>query len=185
MTAKRRVYVPSGMDGYELCHPIKECDFETINTGVRGEPRAQDWKPIAFEICHEDEGKRLLPSDCPWLGSNALIFRGDVAATLGPMLQGVGEFLPLECSEAELVVYNPTQVIAALDEDASALTRFADGRVMVVKSYAFKTALVADLDAFKILNLRVSPTFVSQRFVDLWSANNFKGLEFKCVWESP
>lgn len=42
--------------------------------------------------------------------------------------------------------------------------------------------VIGEIDIFKIPNLRVSPTFLSQRFVDRWKASGLTGLEFEQVW---
>jgi hypothetical protein len=128
---------------------------------------------------------RLMPSDSPWLGSHALILRENVAnGIFGAMLREEGELLPLDCPGAQLVIYNPTHVVDALDEAISSVSRLADGRIWRIQKYEFREDLIKDFHAFKIPQLRVSPTFVSQRFVDLWRASNLKGLDFNCVWKS-
>jgi hypothetical protein len=180
-----RIYTPLGSNVYELCHPVSQDDFETINVGIDGTPRHSSWKPIAMELIHEDRGHKLAKSDSPWLGAHALIFRSSVIAALGAMLSEWGELLPLRCSEAELVLYNPIRVVDALDEAASSVRRFTDGRIMFIQRHAFRADVIGDLDVFKIPNLRVSPTFLSQRFVDRWNASGLKGLEFKEVWAAP
>jgi hypothetical protein len=138
-----------------------------------------------MRIFHEDEGKKLLRSDSPWLGDHALIFRPSVLEALGPLLREYGELLPLECSETELWVYNPTRVIDALDEAASTVSRFKDGRLMGIRKHVFRDDIVRGIDIFKIPNRRVSQTYLSDRFVDLWTKSGLKGLEFTQRWASP
>jgi len=82
-------------------------------------------------------------------------------------------------------MYNPTRVIDALDEDASSVLRFSGGRIMRINRHVFRPEVVKGIDVFKIPNLRVSPTYVSQRFGDLWNSADLKGLEFKQVWARP
>lgn len=182
MKSKLAIYTPLGRDGYELCHPVNQDDFETINIEVNGTPRRSSWKPIPMRLIHEDEGQKLAMSDSPWLGAHALIFRANVVEALGPMLREHGELLPLACSEAGLVVYNPTRVIDALDEAASSVVRFSSGRIMMIRRHVFCVDVIGHIDIFKIPNLRVSPTFLTQRFVERWEASGLKGLEFKRVW---
>src|SRR5262249_18919616 len=140
------------------------------------------WRPIPVRLVHEDEGKKLVGSDSPWLGSHALIFRRSAIDKLGALLEEHGELLPLSCSEAELFVFKATRVLDALDEQASAVTRFSSVRVMRVTRYVFKPAAIAGSNIFKIPNLRVSPTFVEERFVKAWASAGLRGLEFKKVW---
>jgi hypothetical protein len=182
MTVKWGVYVPLGLEGYELCHPVKQDDFERINVEINGTPRNPDWKPIPVRLVREDQGLELLSSDSPWLGSCALIFRARAVEALDTLLRQYGELLPLACSEADVLIYNPIRVIDALDEKASSVLRFSDGRIMMIKRHLFRYDIVQDVDVFKIPNLRVSPTFVSQRFIEAWEASGLKGLEFKEVW---
>src|SRR4030095_1117901 len=183
MTVKRGIYVPLGLEGYELCHPVRQDDFERINVEINGTPRGEsDWKPIPVRLVRENQGLEHLGSDSPWLGSHALIFSAGAVGVLGTLLREYGELLPLACSEADVLIYNPIRVIDALDERSSSILRFSDGRIMMVKRHVFRHEIVQDVDVFKIPNLRVSPTFVSQRFIEVWEASGLKGLEFKEVW---
>lgn len=185
MSAKPGIYTPLGLDGYELCHPVKQDDFETINVEVNGVSRQASWRPIPMRLVREDGKQKLAMSDSPWLGAHALIFRPNVVAALGQMLRENGELLPIECSEADLTIYNPTRVIDALNEAASSVLRFSGGRIMMIQRYVFHIEVIGEIDVFKIPNLRVSPTFLSHRFVDRWEASGLKGLEFKRVWLLP
>jgi len=178
------VYVPLSAEGFELCHPQHKEDFETFNTQINGMPRQMTWRPIPVRLVHEDEGRKLAPSDSPWLGSHALIFRQPPINQLAALLKRHGELLPLACSEADLFVFNATRIDDALDEQASAVTRFSTGRLMRVSRYAFRTTAVSGADIFKIPNLRISPTFVSERVVEAWSLAGLRGLVFNKVWSS-
>jgi hypothetical protein len=179
------IYVPSQLDGYELCHPVRQDDFETINAEINGESRQSSWKPVPMRLIREDKGRKLTSSDSPWLGAHALIFRANVESALGPLLRENGELLPLACQEADLTIFNPTRVIDALDEEASSVVRFSGGRIMMIRRHVFHPEVIRDIDVFKIPNLRVSPTFVSHRFVDRWKMSGLKGLEFRQLWAPP
>ncbi len=178
------VYVPLSAEGFELCHPQRKEDFETFNAQINGTPRQMTWRPIPVRLVNEDEGKKLAESDSPWLGSHALIFRQPTVEKLGALLKQHGEILPLTCSEADLLVFNATRVLDALDEQASAVTRFSTGRLMRVSHYVFRTTAISGADIFKIPNLRISPTFVSERVVEAWSQAGLRGLVFSKVWSS-
>jgi hypothetical protein len=185
MRSKPGIYKPLGAGDSELCHPIRQDDFERINVWVNGIPRRSTWMPIPMRIIREDEGKTLVKSDSPWLGSHALLFRTSAVDALGPMLREYGELLPVECWDADILMYNPTRVIDALDEEASSVIRFDDGGLIMIRRHVFRADVVADIDIFRIPNFRVSPTFVSHRFVDRWMASGLKGLEFNQVWAAP
>jgi hypothetical protein len=178
-----RIYVVNSSKGYELCQPEDQCDFERINVLINGSERRQTWLPISMRIVREDQGERLLESDSPWLGSHALIFRRKAVDILQSLLQSNGELLPLACTDAELCIYNPSNVLSALDETASTALRFSDGRIISISRYVFYPHLLKSINIFKLSYLRVSPTFVDQRFVDSWNAAQLRGLDFRQVWE--
>jgi hypothetical protein len=179
---KMPIYTPQSVDGFELCHPVHHDDFEHINVSVDGTRRRNSWRPLEMQIIREDEGRVLSVSDSPWLGSHALFFRTQAIEVLEPLLSEHGELLPVHCEDAEVLLFNPTRVLDALDEGASNILRFGDGRVMRVNEYVFHPEVVRDTHVFKIPNLRVSPTFISEHFVETWKSAGLKGLEFKEVW---
>ncbi len=178
------IYKPLGLIDHELCHPVDQEDFERIHVAVRGVPVGAKWQAIAMHIVEEDEGRVLKPSDSPWLGAHALVFRSTAVGAMEAMLRKHGELLPLRCADANVVMFNPTCVLDALDEEASSVVRFGDGRIMMINQFVFRADVIGDVDLFKIPNLRVSPTFVSQRFVQLWKDSCLKGLRFERVWAS-
>lgn len=169
------------MEGYELCYPVAQGGFEIFNAAINGLSRAVDWRPLPVKIIQEDQGIALLKSDAPWLGSHALIFRKKALGFLCDLLRESGELLPLECDNDDLAVFNSTSVLNAVNEDASSITRFSNGRIMHISRYVFFPEVVYGADIFKISSLRVSPTFVSQRFVAQWESANLRGLEFREV----
>jgi hypothetical protein len=176
------IYVPRGSEGVELCHPVDQKDFETINAMLNGHEARSAWNPVCVELISHDSGVELSVSDCPWLGSHALIFRPRVIEFLRKMLEAHGELLPLRCESADLKIYNVTTVIDALDESACSLMRLANGRIFRVNRYAFDSARIRGRAIFKIPNLRVSPTFVTQNFVSAWFETGLSGLSFEEVW---
>jgi uncharacterized protein DUF1629 len=179
---KVSIYEPLSIDGYELCYPTRQEDFEAINTQVDGSPRKSTWRPMAMRIIQEDEGKHLRESDAPWLGSHALIFRRRAIEALEPLLSESGEFLPLDCGEVNISMFNPRCATDAFDEGASSVLRFSSGRIMAINRYVFRPEAVGELHAFKISSLRVSPTLLSREFVERWRSSGLKGLDFREVW---
>ncbi|MFI5011720.1 MAG: imm11 family protein [Hyphomicrobiales bacterium] len=176
------IYKPTYRPGYELCHPVDRNDFETIRVLLNGIARAATWIPLKMQIIREDEGKKLRESDSPWLSSHILIFRPRAIAALGPMLLKYGELLPTQCADAELSLYNVTRALNALDEEASSVERFGDGRIMFVNRHVFREEVIGENDIFKLPGLRAEPIYVSQRFVDLWHSAGLKGFDFDQVW---
>lgn len=173
------IYRVEGADGYELCHPVDTGEFEGIRAAVVGEPLSEVWVPPRMQIIREEhDGAALKRSHAPWLGSSTLVFRREVLDALGPHMLTYGEFLSLECDDADVVLYNPLRVLKALDEEASSVHRFDDGRILAVMRIAFKDEVVAGVDIFKLAELTPSPVFVSPRFVELWRSHGLVGLDF-------
>ena len=102
---------------------------------------------------------------------------------LGPFLRDYGELLPLDCPDAEIVAFNPTIILDALDEKASEIKRLASGRPFHIKRHSFRPEIVAEADIFKISNIDGSQIFFSERAVSIWESTKVTGVEFTKVWE--
>lgn len=176
------VYVPQSAEGFEFCHPQRQEDFETLSATIDGTPRHGTWRSPPMRLIREDEGKLLAESDSPWLGPHALVFRRHSLGELEALLLSYGELLPVACSEPNLVIFNATRVLDALDERASGILRFSNGRIMRITRHAFRPDVISGVDIFKIPSLRVSPTYVSERFVERVKAAGLRGLVFNRVW---
>jgi hypothetical protein len=180
-----KVFIPKVQEGVELFQPLDDRDYETINRIVAGIERNPTWIPIAVKRIQEDEGKKLRPSSCSWFGTDVLVFREDVCKVLGTYLTRFGSFLPLECPEAELYLFNPTKVLDALDAEASKIKRGdKTGVVISVESYIFRPKVVQDALIFKLPRLQPGTAFVSEEFVDLWCQSDLTGLDFQLIWDS-
>lgn len=179
---KIKIYKPRGLDGFELCQPVKQEDFEVVNVLVDGTPRQDRWSSPEFRLIRQDEGVELQQSDAPWLGAQALILRRSAVDVYRVAVEDQAEFLRMSCPDADLWMLNPKCVPDALDEGSSSVLRFSDRRIMRIMRHTFRKDVVRDLLAFKIPNLRVSPTFVSEQFVAMWGRSNLRGLDFEEVW---
>jgi hypothetical protein len=168
-------------DGFELCFPIDETGFETIHKFTSGELPTADWTPLRVYLCREDEGHQLIESDAPWLGTNALVLRPRAMLALAQVWAANGELLPLQCPGARLSLFSVTRRLDALDEDASSIERFRDGRIMMVNRHVFRDDIVGEHPVFMLAQLPTT-LFFSQRFVDLWRSAGLTGIEFKQVW---
>lgn len=175
------VYLPGPAEGHELCHPIQSEDFETINVHVNGLPQRHLWQPLAMRLVKRDGIVDLLESDAPWLGAHAMVLRPKAMDVVGRMLSDSYEFLPLDCAQATLSVLNPP-LVDALDEATSSVVRFSGGRIMAISRHSFRPDMLRARHAFKIPNLRVSPTFVSSEFVTRWNDAGLTGLTFTRLW---
>ena len=179
------IYVPLGIEDGELAHPLNTSDFESFDLLIDGTSRIASWKPLRMAlITREHDGRALKSVDAPWLGSHALVVKRSAVDAMAPAFQKWGELLTLSCEDCELFVFNPLVRIDALDEDASQVDRFSSGSIMRIKRHVFRADRLADVAAFKIPNLRVSPTYVSQEFVSAWRMSNLSGLRFERVWSS-
>ncbi len=178
-----KVFIPRGQDGVELCQPVNESDYDSINLLVNGTPRSEEWTPLAMELIHEDNGTRLRRSSSPWLGKHALIFRSECFDVIGEYLKKHGELLLADSAESELYFFNPMNVSDSLNEEKSKIKRLKSGGIMTIESYIFNDQAIKDVHVFKIPNMQASPTFVSQAFVDRWCESELTGLDFELVWD--
>jgi hypothetical protein len=179
-----KVYTAVGRDGTELAHPINDSDFETLYLLPAGKPLLPSWSQVPMHLVRfEHDGSFLVASDAPWLGSHALVLKKGAVDAMRPILDANGELLPVQSEDTPLHLFNATRIVDALDESASAIVRFRDSqRVMRITKYAFRAAALANVDCFRIPQLRVSPIFMSERFIDAWSAARLTGLNFELVW---
>lgn len=107
--------------------------------------------------------------------------RRQALGELEALLLSYGELLPLDCAVPDLVIYNPTRVLDALDESASVVERFDSGQIWLIDRHVFRGKVIAGVDVFKLTSLRVSPTYVSERFVLAVKAVGLRGLAFERV----
>lgn len=163
----------------EFCNPVNDDDFEKIEDLIDGTPRVRSWKPFVMRLWRTDSGRRLKYSDCPSYGPHVPIFRERAIAALGALLRAHGELLPLVCEEADVMMYNITRVLPAIDEAASGVTYWENGGIETVERYVFRPDVIAGSDIFKLANLPLSPAFVTLPFVDMWRAAGLQGAAFK------
>ncbi len=135
-------------------------------------------------LIRKDMGKRLLAADSPWHGHYCLIFRTRALDALSEILLAHGELLPLECRGEDLVLFNATRVLDALDEQASDIARFPDGRIMLIERHVLLPDIVSGVDIFRLARDRTHSIYVSARFVDRFQAAGLRGLVFEKVWSA-
>ena len=178
-----KIYTANRSHGYELCHPVNPDDFETITTQINGAPCLNGWKPLKMKLVKRDEGRDLsrIRRSFGMVQMSPFLRRGPFAS-LFLLLREYGELLKLICEESEVSIYNPTRVVDALDETISDIRRFDNGRIMMIYRYVFRADVIQNVHIFKIPNLRASPTFFSQHFVDIWKSAGLVGLDFDKVF---
>lgn len=76
------------------------------------------------------------------------------------------------------------ETIDALDYEKSEFRYFSDGRIMGVEKFIFKEELISNVEAFRIKDFNAYPTFLTDKFVEKYKANNLTGIEFFCVYDS-
>lgn len=178
------IYTAIGQDGYEYCWPRFPAQRVEFSKLLDGTPRASDWMPVEVLLVHTDEGAILASSDSPWFGSSAPIFRVSAIEPLKDLLIPNGELLELTCSEADLVVFNATNVVDALDYANAETRSFPDGSVSMILKHAFLPHIVEGMDIFNINGPRISSVYFGQKFVDAWMASGAKGLNFTRIWSN-
>ena len=175
------LYRPIGAEGYECINCVDPSDYDVF-VDFDGSPRGATWKPIAVLRVRADARSGFKPSDFPWLGFS-LIMRASAVVALRDILEANGEILPLSTDDGVKLFVLNARVIDALDEARSTLVRFPDSdRIMWLKKPAFVESAIEGVDIFRIPNIRGSPTYVSERFVERVKAARLRGLDFNKVW---
>ena len=182
-----RVYRPAVTEDFEWVQPTHESDFDAVYQ-LDGQPRAKQWRPIRVRLLRRDSSlgrKTLKSAELPWLGGHALVCRPRAYELIGPMLEGSGEFLPLDLVGGErLWLFNVLQVVDALDEEASDLVRFpSSGRVMDIRRHVFFPDRVTQLTAFRTPQAR--SLFLGGEAVDALVDLGLSGAKFELVWQMP
>jgi hypothetical protein len=103
---------------------------------------------------------------------------------LGPHIDGLGQWLALECDEAPYWLFNITHVFDALDEQHSELAHFTDGGVMAIDSFVFRPERLRGQLMFKVPQCPAMYRLVTQDFVDLVREHQLTGFMFKQLWSS-
>ncbi len=152
---------------------------------LEGATQAQNWTPVEVEwILDEPGDARRDTTDCPNLVPGVPVLSARAVHALRPHLMNVGELLPLSHKTCEYFALNVTNVVDALDEDRSDLTRFGSGRIMLVKVYAFHQQAIGSHTVFKDRRLASSTVFVTDPFVKAVEQAQLTGFVFQRVWPS-
>jgi hypothetical protein len=109
-------------------------------------------------------------------------FSARAKSVLEPHIDGLGQWLELECDEAPYWLFNVTHKVDALDEANSQLIRFDDGRVMRIAQFAFHPDRLRGQLLFHVPQRPGGPNLVTQDFVDLVHEHGLTGFSFRLVW---
>lgn len=101
---------------------------------------------------------------------------------LGPHIDGLGQWLALECDEAPYWLFNVTHTVDALDEANSELIHFSDGRVMRIAQFVFHPEKLRGELLFQVSQCLGTPNLVTQDFVDLVHKHGLTGFSFRLLW---
>lgn len=147
-----------------------------------GAPLAHAWQPLAVDVVRENGVVAEAPlADYVELGNHVPVFSKRAVDCLKPLLAECGELLRLECEEGELMAYNVLKLSDALDEQASRIKRFADGRIMIVEHYVLRVDRIPAYPIFKLNGLKRSDVFVREPFVQRTRECQLKGFRFDLV----
>ena len=128
-------------------------------------------------------GSSAVLADCSSVDSGSPpCFSAKAKAVLGPYIDGLGQWLALECDEAPYWLFNVTHTVNALDEANSQLIRFDDGRVMRIAQFTFHSEKLCGQLLFHVSQGPGGPNLVTQDFVDLVHEHGLTGFSFRLVW---
>ena len=151
---------------------------------LRASPvEADRWEALEVEFIRDGSGGDA-ESDILLLGTEPA-FTARAVEALQDVLYPYGQILPLRSRDGEFYLWNVTNVVDALDEERSRLTRFASsGRVMSVEQWAFKPAALGASVAFKVPQFRRAYTFVTEAFANRAGAAGLLGFAPEEVWRT-
>lgn len=176
-------------DGNDVyCRLLVATDEErkVLDEQFRGVPMSlAAWKPLKVIRMYSEPENLAKP-----LGDRAAIdahrdppvFSRCALDVLLPHIGRFGQVLPLDFDEWEYSLFNITNVIDALDEEASDVWRFpSSGRIGDIKRHVFRSQAVRDQWIFKIPQ-RGGFAFVTDRFVELVRQHGLTGFGFELLW---
>ncbi len=166
-------------DGRELVVPAPLTG--TVLNSVAGVQQGDAWRPIAVELCTEDDGQRLQTVDCPFLNSAFLVIKDQALPRVRDALAPYAEFLPLHCPQAAMSAVNVLTIVDALDDKRTEGSRFSDGRLMIIDRHFFHSDRVPVEGMFRTPR-RASPIYCTEPTAD-FLRQQLTGLDLREVWE--
>ena len=177
-----RVFLPRTTEGMEWVLPVDPRENLRFVEEF-GRPLAASWRPVPVKFVREgeDRGRKVRRVDMPWMAGDVLVLRPRAALALRDLCLTAGELLPLSCEEEELVAWNVTTVVDAVDHEHFQATYTSDGSLMHVERYEFKADVVDGLTAFRVPETRTA-IFVTEEFVTRVKEAGLTGTRFQEVW---
>lgn len=147
-----------------------------------GVPLAGSWVPFEVELVSREGRSAFESVDAPQLiGNRFLVLKESAVPGVAEDLAPYAEFLPLLCPQEPLVLVNVITVVDAVDEQASQLKRFSNGRIMRIDRVAF------DEDALPAQGVFRVPQAVGRMFCTEATATVLRerltGVNLRPVWE--
>ena len=169
----------SDSESYQSLIQVNEDDL-LIHQKFKGERIRSGWLPLKVEILYEPEDEYLLPAGDFTMISAMPIFSQKAVEVLDDVLLTNGELLPLSYAEGVYYAFNITTIVDVLDLPASEVVYFPDSeRVMTVRKYRFRSDQLVNLQIFKLPQLPISPSFVTEDFVKIVEQSGLTGFRFK------
>jgi hypothetical protein len=148
---------------------------------------AGDWPPIAVRRLRKPR-KHLPENLCDFTAVaaavDAPVLSSRAKQVVEPLLGDRAQWLPLAFDEQEYWLLNLLNIVDALDEERSVITRLpTNPNAITIDAYALRPEAVAQEWMFKI---RKAPydVLVTERFRSLVEDNGLTGLYFQPVWDS-
>ncbi|HEX6189111.1 MAG TPA: DUF1629 domain-containing protein [Pyrinomonadaceae bacterium] len=176
----------SDCDHYESLTLVEEAnDWETMYQ-FNATPIGSAWRPLRVEsLTDDDDSAPLLPGDFPLLFPGAPVLSRRAVEVLQPILEGNGELLQLDCDVGEYFIFNITKVVDALNEKDSEIVKFLGSqKVMTIKSFSFVSQRLKGVGIFKLPQLRLGRSFVTDRFAQAVEKGGLVGFSLEWLWSS-
>jgi hypothetical protein len=104
-----------------------------------------------------------------------LALRSDAYHVLEPLLRSDGEFLRAHSDEGDIWIYNCLRSATAVETPRSKMSRLPNGDIFWLEYPAFSEEEVAAFSAFRVAEMPVSPTFMSELVRSLVEASGLSG----------
>lgn len=162
--------------------PISREDFAVFEQ-LDGRVMGSNWPVPRVSYGYDREQAMPAKVDFPWRNADVVVMRAGIPRAIRQEFLRWGELLPLACAEEELLLFNCTTVVDALDEARSEIVRFRSGRVMVIDRYAFRAERLTEAGIFRIPQWGYGgELYVNDAFRDLILGSGLTGLAFKQLW---
>lgn len=182
-----RVFSPPG--GVCLVRPVEETR-EVLNalSFPSKAAMAPSWTPISVTLDWTDQNDprtRRVMADFPTPNFRALVMTQTAKVILHERLSPYGEFLPLECPDAELYAFNVTRIVEALDISKSTLANRenVNPEAPLLLKAAFLSEKLVGVDVFRLPQRNQVQTYFTDTFHDAVAASGLTGFGSRIEWE--